>query len=284
MVYKRVTTTRLGKFAASVKRKRTGNATKVKFQAPTARNQRKQILTNALAIKRLYKVAMPRQVFCDWQLVGRQYARIDGAGGYTTTWQAFPLMSTLDWQACLRQDDNVVESSQTTIQRLCLNLRYSLDLSNWAQFNVWIVTPRKDAAARDPTADIAAGSNPVQLVDYIEGVDAWNLRLNPALYKVHFASYRTLTETTLFQAALPAAPAGNPSTTWAKGQANIKCNCKVRAPTGGDAWKSIPYMSKPYYQRYFLLVAIVSQTPAGAPGGRAASFTFDQLATTVNMD
>lgn len=283
MVYKRVTTTRLGKFTARTKRRRTANTTKIKYQAPTARNQRKQIMTNASAIRRLYQVAMPKQVYCDWQLVGQQFARLD-AGNYTTTWQAFPLMSVLDWQACLRQDDNVVESSTTMVQRLCLNIRYILGLSSWAQFNVWIVTPRKDAANRDPTAEIAAGSNPVQFVDYIEGPNAFCLRLNPALYKVHFASYRTLTETTLFQAALPLAPAGNPNTTWAKGQANIKCNAKIRSPTGGDSWKSLPYMAQPYYSRYFLLVAIVQNAPAAVGLNGGAQFAFDQLATTINSD
>lgn len=283
MVYKRVTTTRLGKFTARMKRKRTANATKIKYQAPTAKNQRKQILTNANAIRRLYRVAMPKQVYCDWQLVGQQFARLD-AGNYTTTWQAFPLMSVLDWQAVLRQDDNVVESSTTMVQRLCLNLRYILGQSSWANFNVWIVTPRKDAANRDPTAEIAAGNIPVQFVDYIEGPNAFCLRLNPALYKVHFASYRTLTETTLFQSALPLAPAGNPNTTWAKGQANIRCNAKLRSPTGGDAWKSLPYMAIPYYQRYFLLVAIVQNAPQAVGVNLGAQFAFDQLATTINSD
>lgn len=280
----KATTNTIRKFTARGKRKRVGNATKVKYQAPTARNQKKQILSNAKAIKYLYKVAMPQKVYCDWQLFGRQYVNVDPGGSFTTTWQAFPLMSLPDWRACLRQDDNVRESSTTFIQRLSINMGYFLDLSNWCNFSVWIVTPRSSAADRDPTADIAAGQLPVQYIDYIEDVNAYNTRLNSQIYKVHFASYRSLTETTWFQAALPAAPAGSPGTTFARGQCNIRCNTKIRRPTAGDSWKEQPYMQIPYYNRYYLLVRMVAQSPPAAPAARVASFTFDQQAVTINSD
>ncbi len=183
-----VRTKPMTKYTAKRKRRRTANTTRIKYQAPTARNQRKQIMTNASAIRRLYQVAMPARIYCDWQYIGRVNAKIDPSGAYTTSWQAFPLMDIPNWRACLRQDLNVQDSSTTTINRLVVNLGYYLDLSNWCNFNMWIVTPRKDAADRDPTADIAAGLTPVQYVDYIEGINAYNLRLNPALYKVHFFS------------------------------------------------------------------------------------------------
>lgn len=280
----RVNTSRLGKYTAKAKRKRTNNTTRVKYQAPTARNQKKQILNNAKAIAYLRKVAIPQKVYCDWQWIGRQYVVVDPAGSYTTTWQAFPLMDIPNWRACLRQDINVVQGSTTFIQRMTLNMRYYLDLSNWCNFNVWIVTPRKDAADRDPTADIAAGLLPVQFVDFTEDINGYNKRLNSAIYKVHFASYRSLTETTWFQAALPAAPTGNPTTTFAKGQVNIKCNTKVRMPTGGASWRTQDYMNIPYYQRYYLLVCMVAQSPPTASAARVANMTWDMLATTINSD
>lgn len=240
-------------------------------------------MANAKQLAKISAKVLNSRVYCDWQLFGQLFARLD-AGNYTTTWQAFPLMSTPDWNPVLRQDDNVRESSTTFIRNLSINLRYVLGQSSWAQYNVWIVTPRADAANRDPTADIAAGTIPIQGIDYIEGPEAFALRLNPATYKVHFASYRTLTETTLFQSALPLAPAGNPNTTWAKGQVNIRCNCKVRAPTGGDSWKTQEYMKKPYYQRYYLLIALVQNAPQAVPANVGAQFSFDQLATTINDD
>ena len=276
-------TNSLGKFTARRGRKRTSNVVKVKYEAPTAKNQRNQIMRNAKTLAKISKKVLSSRVFCDWQFVGQLYAKLD-AGNYTTTWGAFPLMDTNSWRAVLRMDENVAEGSATFIQRLSINLRYTLGLSSWAQFNVWVVTPRKDAADRDPAGEIAAGNNPIQFIDYIEGPNAFNLRINPATYKVHFASYRTLTETTLFQGALPLAPAGNPNTTWAKGQVNVPCKTRVRAPTGGTPWKEVTYMNKPYYDRYFLLVAIVQNAPSAVQLNGGAQFAYDQLATTINDD
>ena len=56
----RVTDNALRKFTPKSKRRRTSNMTKVKYQKPTRDNQRDQIMSNAVAIKRLYKIAMPK--------------------------------------------------------------------------------------------------------------------------------------------------------------------------------------------------------------------------------
>jgi len=275
-----VRTNTLRKYTAKRRRRGTANTTKVRYQRPTARNQRKQIMTNARAVKSLYRL-LPKRVFCDWQRVGTLNAALD-AGSYTTTWGCFPLTNYSDWQPVLRVDANVAESSTTFVQRLSINMRYTLQASSWAQYNVWIVTSRRDSSQRDWPASIAAGTNPVEFTDYIEGPNAFNLRLNPALFKVHFATYKTLTETTLFQSALPLAPAGNPNTTWSKGQANIRCGINVRQPTSTDAWNDVPYMQQAFTKRYFLLLAVVQNAPTAVLPGGGARFDFDQLATTIN--
>lgn len=279
--YKKTTTNALGKYTARTKRKRTANATKVKFQRPTARNQRKQIMSNALAIKHLRRVCLPKQVYCDWQLTSAIFATLD-AGNFTRTWGCVPLTNFPGWSQCLRQDDNVGESSTTFVRNLSLNLRYILGNSSYANFNVWIVTPRKDANDRDWPAQINSGVDPVSPTEFTESPNAFNMRLNSALFKVHFASYRTLTETTLFQAVNPNFPAGNPNTTWAKGSVNIKCNINVRQPIRSGSWRQLLYNALPYYQRYYMLVCIVQNAPADVQLNTGAQFTFDQLATTIN--
>jgi hypothetical protein len=283
MVYGRrnVNTDRLGKFTARTKKKRTANTTKIRYMAPTAKNQKKQIMTNAKAITRLYKMAMPKQVYCDWQYVGQLFSELDPAG-FTRTWGAFPLMSFGTWGQVLRQDDNVTESSTTYVRNLAINMRYFLQQSSWAQFNVFIVTPRRDNNNSDPPTQFAAGIFPNNPSDYVESPNAFNFRLNPAQFKVHFASYRTLTETTLFQAVQPNFPAGNPMTTFAKGQVNIPCKASIRQPSRSGSWRQLSYQSIPYYKRYFLLVCIVQNAPDGVQAGNGAQFAFDQLATTVN--
>lgn len=278
---RKVAANRLGKFTAKSKRKRTANATKVKYQPPTARNQRKQIMTNVRAIRNLYRVAMPQQVYCDWQYQFQGYAKVSD-DGFTRTWFALPLTKFTLWTRCLRQDDNVSESSTTKIHRMSLNLRYFLGNSDYAFFNLWVVTPRKDANELDPVADIQAGSDPQSPNDFIEGPNATNARLNPAQYKVHYASYRTLTENTLGIGQPSAQASGNPMTTFAKGQCNIRCNFQVRNPNRSKPWLSLTESSLPYYRRYYMLVYIVQNAPTGTQTNTGAQFTFDQLATTIS--
>jgi len=43
-------------------------------------------------------------------------------------------------------------------------------------------------------------------------------------------------------------------------------------------------MNKPYYDRYFLLVAIVQNAPSAVQLNGGAQFAYDQLATTINDD
>jgi len=277
-----VSTNNIGKFTAKKKKKRTANTTKIKYQRPIARNQRSQIMTNARVISKIYRAVMTKQVYTDYQYLGTLFAKLD-QGNFTTSWGAWGLTNFPFWSAVLRQDSNVEESSSTFLKRLSLNFRYTLANSSWAQFNVWIVTPRKDASNLDPVASIGAGQNPVIGDDFIEGPQGFNMRLNSAKYKVHFASYRTLTETTLFQGALPLAPAGNPNTTWSKGQANLQPKSNYRLPATTGPWSTMTYMQQPYYSRYILLVSIVQNAPTQAQQNTGARFDFDQLGTCVNM-
>lgn len=275
----------LRKYTAKKKKARTSTSTLVKYQKPTARNQRKQIMRNAYDIKRIYKSVLSNRVFCDWQYVGQLNASLSPSG-FTRTWGCYPLTDYTRWGAVLRQDDNVTQSSTTYVRNMSLNFRYQLKASSWAQYNVFIVTSRKDAAGNDVPERIKNGQFPQSGVEYVEGPDGFNFRLNPAVFKVHFASYRTLTESTFL---LPAQqPAGNPFTTFAKGQANVKCGINVRFPVNlgyptppSNPWKDLPYMQQAYHKRYFLLVCIVADGSAGTPAS-SAQFTFDQLATTIN--
>lgn len=280
---RRTTANKLDNYTARTKRRRTANTTKIKYQRPTAKNQRKQILTNAKSIKRLYQMTLPRQIYTDWQFVGQCFATIDQGGAFTRTWQAFPLMNFGAWGRCLRQDDNVTESSTTTVQRLCINMRYLLGKSNYAFFNVFVVTLRKDNADADPPL-AWAGTPPNNPTDYIEGPIGSNVRLNSALFKVHFAAYHTLTDNNLTEAVVPAATAGNPFSTWRKGQCNVKCNANIRNPIRSGQWTELPYMAIPYYKRYFILVNIVQQAAQGTQQDTGAQFAFDSMATCVNMD
>lgn len=276
----RTTASSLRKYTAKPKRKRASTVAKVRYQRPTAKNQQKQILRNARMVTKLYKAALSSRVFCDWQFVGQCRASVPDPTGFNRDWFCFPLTDYAQWGPVMRRDQNVSESSTTMVDRMVINMRYQLQAASWAQYNVFIVTLRKDSANNDIPARFAAGQFPTAGVEYVEGPDAFNFRLNPAVYKVHYASYKTLTQNTLL---LPANnPAGNPFSTWDKGQATVKAGINVRMPVLGQAWTQLPYMQQAYYKRYFMLVAIVSDANAGTTPARTAEFTFDSLATTIN--
>lgn len=278
-----VTANGLRRFTAKRKRRRTNNATKVRWQAPTARNQKKQILANARVINRLNKAVFGNRIFCDWQDFGQFNTLVDPTGSFTTTWFCAPLTNFPVWNPCLRADQNVSASSTTFVQRLQLNLRLTLQQANYAFYNIWVVTLRKDQNARDTPQEISLGNDPVLQTDYIQSPQGNNLRLNSAIWKVHYAKYRTLTETTLLEAG-PSPPlmSGNPLTTYGKAQINLPVKMQVRRPQNGEPWKNTGYMNLPYYQRYQLLVQIFQQAPAATVQNNAARLDWDLLSTTIN--
>lgn len=272
----------LKQYTAKEKRRKTSQVQRIRFQRPTARHQQKQILTNARVIRRLHKAVFGNRVYCDWRYQGQMFATLDD-GSVSKTWFCVPLTSFPDWQAVLRQDQNVSDSSTTYLQRMQLNMRLFLQSSNYAFFNIFVVTNRRDQNARDTPAEVALGNNPINNIDYIASPEGINLRLNSSIWKVHYAKYATLTETTLLEAA-PSPPlvAGNPYSTWRKMQVNIPLKYKVRNPTSGTPWTNLSYMNLPYYQRYQLLVEVQQQAADTVPQNGGARLDWDMLATTIN--
>lgn len=273
----------LGTYTSSKKRRRTSNTTKVKFQRPTARNQRKQILSNSRKLNTLARVVYQQRVYCDWHTANTMYATWDASGAFSETWGAWPLTDFPTWTAVLRQDVNVADSAHTFLKRLQINFRYALQAANWAQYNVFIISMRKDAANYDPATNISVGAFPVVNLDYVQGQSDFNIRLNSAKYKVHYARYVTLTSNGLFEATSTTMPAGNAFSTWRKAQYTKQVNSSYRQAAGTTrGWTQIAYQNQPYYQRYFLLVKIISGNNPVADAGKAR-FDWDQLATTVNF-
>lgn len=283
MPYGRTRANPLSKFTAKSKRKRTNNATRVRWQPPSARNQQRQILSNARTINKLNRAVFGNRVYCDWQAFGQFNTQVNSTGALTRSWFCAPLTDFPSWNAVLRADQNVIAASTTFVQRLQLNMRLTLQQSNFAFFNIFVVSLRKDQNARDTPAQIAAGNDPFIVADFVESPQGNNIRLNSAIWKVHYAKYRTLTETTLGEAA-PSPPftAGDPTTTYGKCQVNLPVKFLVRKPQNGEPWKNTGYMNLPYYQRYQLLVQILQQSPASTVQNNAARLDWDMLGTTIN--
>jgi len=271
----RVSFNRLSKKKSSARRKRTGVLTRAKYKPRTTAANRSLIKSNAYAI-RAVKRLMPSPVYTDWQYSATLFATPDpdGQGAFTTSLDIVPLMSPGSgigalWQPVLRQDVNVTESSTTLVKRMVLNLRYTMQAANWAQYTTFVVTIRKDASNRAiiPT-ELTEGE------DYIRSQgQEFNVRLNPAVFKVHYVRNVSLTKNTWLEqsAVVGQLPfAGNPRTTYAKGQCSMNLNYRIRQPIQGTSWTAMTQAQFPHNQRVFLMTFITSQSdsPTAQTGAR----------------
>ena len=275
---------RLGKFARKTRRRRVANVTKVRYQRPSAANQRRQIMSNAKKLAWVSKIVKASRLWCDWQFSSSFHPPIDPGGSYTATWSNHDLMHFPSWQPVLRQSDFVVDAAKTHIVRLQLNMRYLLGNSDWAQINVFVVTPRPYAVAMNPVT-----TDPIEGQGYIQNVDDFNIRLNSAMYKVHYARYVTMTKDGLFDTDMSAVrfAAGNPYSTWKKGQINIRTKATIRSPfsfADTPKWKNMVGTDLPYYHRYMLLCYTVQRAKPETPINTGVKISFDQLAVTINTD
>lgn len=254
----RVSRNNLGKFASRARRKRTSVATRAKYQKPTARNQRAQILGNASAIRTIRSL-MPKPVYTDFQYCAGYGPFFPGAPAVYTSILSDQLMNPTQWVPVLRRDANVLQSSTTLVKRLQINMRYNLGASNWCQMTTFIVSLRRDAANRvvDPALLV---ENDDFIVSTQEG---FNARLNPAVFKVHYARNISLAANVWQEEAAVVggqAIAGNATTTFRKGQINLKLNYKLRQPTSVTPWKTMTMPQLPHYQRLYILTFFKGQT------------------------
>lgn len=270
----------LNKYGRTRKRKRSALVrTRAKYQKPSARNQRSQILGNARDIARIRQL-LPAPVYCDWQYRLEVQSVISNDGDPTFSQRAFDLMDFSNtWAPVLRISTTVNNEVATKILRMNFNMRYNLVQSDWAQMTIFVVTLRKDAANRDPV------NNPLQSGgDFVVNNDFFNPRLNPAIYKVHYARNITMSSSTFLGAQANVQGnvfAGNPNTTYKKGQFTIKPKFTIRAPAQ-DFWRNMVPSQLPYYQRYYLLTFITANNSAAIAAGQQANLEMDMLCTTYN--
>ncbi len=267
---------RLGKYTSSRRstRTRVPNVAKVRYQAPTARHQRSQILANARLLASHARQLRTHKIFTDWQ----------NSGGITPltsdAWSVVKLTDFADWNSVLRQDPVVALKSHTFVARLQLNMRYNLNDADFLGLNVFVVTLRRNAASADPFT-----TPPVITRDWIEPSQAqgFNIRLNPAVYKVHFARYITLTKNALNIDQVATETAGNPYSTWKKGQINLPLRMSVTQPAlfaAAGAWTDLVFDDLPYYHKYYLMV-YPTYTASGT-GTLRPAVSYDALATCIN--
>ncbi len=258
--------------------------TRVKYQRPTARNQKHQIDALARTVARNSRYIRSQKVFTDYQW-GDAATPLPGISQNLTSgqWFGYGLTNFERWIPCLRRDTNVAESSKTFCIRSTLNLRVNVgDVSQLAYINVFLVSPRRDAVDAVALSPPPIGAM-TQLVldnDYIENSQnqGANVRLNPAKFKVHAAKYITLTPNAPSEALPQGSAVGNPFATWRKWQWNCPLKFSVRMPVG-KPWPSLSFDDMAYYQKYYLL--LYSTSLGGA--GNGPRFDATVLSTCINF-
>ena len=278
----RVAFNRLSKKRSSVRRKRTSTTTRARFAPKTTRANRALIKSNAYAIRAVRRM-MPPPVYCDFQYTDAYSPFLTGAPGTYFNIFAAELMGPRNtgggilWQPVLRQDPNVLSASSTLVKRMQVNLRYTLGQSDWVQITTFVVTIRKDAANR------VIEQNSLNLdEDYVFNDQNFNVRLNPAVFKVHYVRNVSLMSNAWLQPQAQvggATFAGNPNTTFAKGQVNVKCNVRIRQPIG-TPWPTMVQDQLPPHQRYYLLTFFKGSTQS--PDDDPPRVDWDALYTTFN--
>lgn len=233
-------------------------------------------MSNAQAIRAVRRM-MPPPVYTDYQLRGTLDSLVvPGDDSFQLNIQSQSLMSPFQWTQVLRKDPDVLNQVTTRVLRQQINLRYALELSNRAQVSLFVVSFRKNAANRSP-AGLIDGE------DYIRGATEYNVRLNPAVFKVHYTRDVSLTRNgwnTAPAAAGGALFAGNPETTFKKGQITMKLNTTMREPNGGF-WSQMNIDQQPYYNKYWL-IAFFYQQGTGLTANQGARVEYDILTTCYN--
>jgi len=258
------------------RRRHSVSLSKVRWQPGTARNQKKQIYNNRKEIAQLKKRTERHWVYTDYQLTTAPVATND-------TFYAYRLLDFAAMRPVMRQDVVVQNGSHTFIKRCQINWRVMLNDSPTCYLNLFVVTPRREVGSRSFV------TNPMVLDDdYIENpMQAGTLiRLNPAVVKVHFAKYATMSRSALNRGFTVGQNAGDPLTTWRKGQINMDLNIPVTIPTmstGISNWRQKDPNELPYYHRYQVLLFMSWDVPP-PPLTAAPQFFMDTLFTCVNSD
>lgn len=263
----------------TVRRRRTSVIKRAKFQKPTARNQKSQIMGNAMAIRSLRRL-VPPPVYTDYQY-SRGYGPFFGPD--PTDFSSIlcdKLMNPTQWLPCLRRDANALESTTTLVKRMQVNLRFNLGQANWCQMTTFIVSLRRDAANRTPddTATLTEGD------DFIVSTqEGFNARLNPSVFKVHYVRNLSLMSASWKEPETQAGQAvftSNSATTFAKGQVNMKLNFRLRQPVTPQNWKVMTQEQLSPHQRLYILTFFKGST--NEPDDTPPAVYYDALYTCYN--
>ena len=231
----------------------------MKYQRPTAHNQKRQILKNTRAVTRLAKVVKDTQIYTDWQYT-KEYTIAPGS------WLCDGLMNCPDWTQWGRTSEPSKDSASAWLQRYMCYFGVYTTGPSVTRVHIFLVTPTREQASRDPRPVAAGGGgSPVVYKEFVSSNDgAMCMYLNQDVFRIH--AHRVM-QLTVEQpgAAPPANPPdapGNPYTTYKHLYIRSKSGVRIRYPVGvlnqgtydGVPWAKTPQEYHPYSQKMFLMM------------------------------
>lgn len=238
---------------------------KVKYQKPSARNQKAQILSNKLQLNKLARTMKRNVIYTDWALTNN-YGLISGE------WFCQPLNSPGDWSPMLRTSASMQLSQSSFFESARVYFALYGTGIGTTHANLFIVSPASESADRNPFV-----SGPAIYKEYIASTDgAQCITLNRDVFKVHH--HKSILLTTVdpgigIPTTAPVQFPGDPRTTYYKWGTGYKAGFKIAAPTGlmdtggvyqAQNWRTVQIEQLPYSRRFYFICLIKTDNPGGA--------------------
>ena len=250
--------------------RRSSISARVRYQRPSARNQKRQISTLARMAVRSSRILAAHRIYQDWKLDSGINFAIPG-------WQVTGFMNPIAWEACLRRDLTPLTQSGCFLREM----QFSYFMTNNTKtlpstISLFLVTLRRQQDWQGTMADNeeyitqGEGSAPILNSGIFKVLWSRNHQIFPAKSEVNSGS----------TSGMPFAATGDPNTQYKRGKTTIRLNYTLRSPSD-LSWKQLSQEDMPYWNRIYLLSYFQNEDTASATN---ASMTYGLKYTTITQD
>lgn len=272
MVYRRGATryrqgTRNGR---SYRRRRSSVSSRIRYQRPNARNQRRQIASVARMAIRSSRILANHRIYQDWKLES-------GLNFATPGWQVTPFMNPIAWEAVLRRDLTPLTQSGCFLREM----QFSYFATNNTKtlpstITMFLVTLRRQQnwqgvmALDDDYITQGEGSAPILNSGVFKVWYSRNLQIFPPKTEANSGS----------TTGAPYVASGDPSCEYKRGKTTLRLNFALRSPND-LSWKQLAQEDMPYWNRLYLLTFFQNED---ASAGTNATMSYGLKYTTITQD
>jgi len=250
------------------RRRRSSIGARVRYQRPSARNQKRQIQTLARMAMRNQRILNSHRIYQDWTVNSGLTFTDNG------TWQSKPFFDPISWEACLRRDLTPLTQSGCFVREM----QFSYFMTNNTKslpstISLFLVTLRRQAnwggsfSLNEEYVVQGQGSAPILNSGIFKVLWSRNHQIFPP--KTAAQSGGTVTEIST----------GNPETQYKRGKTTLRLNFSLRSPSD-LSWKELGQEDVPYWQKVYLLAYFQNEDTTA----NDARMTYGLKYTTITQD